>query len=131
RDATLEGLRGVITGGMGISYGKAAIQGLENTQWVKGTAENKIGDVQHSYGYPIASDTDGIGKTIDQSGEFVVLSTDGVIGTDGSIVYGIDKYKGSCVRYSEATSTDAAKVIVVIPGENQEAKTACDKKSSS
>ncbi|MCV5927790.1 hypothetical protein OFO11_38420, partial [Escherichia coli] len=82
----LEGLRGAITGGMGISYGKAAIQGLENTQWVKGTAENKIGDVQHSYGYPIASDTDGIGKTIDQSGEFVVLSTDGVIGTDGSIV---------------------------------------------
>ncbi|MCV5390858.1 type II secretion system GspH family protein, partial [Escherichia coli] len=39
RDATLEGLRGAITGGMGISYGKAAIQGLENTQWVKGTAE--------------------------------------------------------------------------------------------
>ncbi|MCV5754423.1 type II secretion system GspH family protein, partial [Escherichia coli] len=31
RDATLEGLRGAITGGMGISYGKAAIQGLENT----------------------------------------------------------------------------------------------------
>ncbi|EHR0227960.1 TPA: type II secretion system protein [Vibrio parahaemolyticus] len=131
RDATLEGLSGAIAGGMGISFGKAAIDGIEKAQWVKGTAENKIGDVQHSYGYPIASNTDGIGKTIDQSGEFIVLSTDGAMGTDGSIVYGIENYKGSCVRYTEASSTEPAKVVVVVPEKNNELKTACDKKSSS
>ncbi|EML0299951.1 TPA: type II secretion system protein [Vibrio alginolyticus] len=113
RNATIEGLRGAIAGGMGISFGKAAIEGIEKAQWVDGTAENDIDGVQHSFGYPIASDADGIGATIDQSGEFVVLSTDGDIGTNGSIVYGIANYTGSCVVYTEATDADTPATVVV------------------
>lgn len=127
RNATLEGLRGAIAGGMGISYGKAAINGIETARWVDSTAENDIDGVQHSFGYPIASDADGIGATIDQSGEFVELSSTGQIGTNATIVYGIANYTGSCVRYSEATAADApATVEVVVPGEDDEPTTACD-----
>nr|WP_319535577.1 type II secretion system protein [uncultured Vibrio sp.] len=127
RNATLEGLRGAIAGGMGISYGKSAIDGSESIQWVDDVTENDIDGVQHSYGYPIADDTNGIGATIDQSGEFVVLSSTGTNGTDATIVYGIANYDGSCVRYSEAIDADtAATVEVVVPGVDDEADTACD-----
>ncbi len=113
RNATLEGLRGAIAGGMGISYGKSAIEGSESIQWVDGVTENDIDGVQHSFGYPIADNTDGIGATIDQSGEFVVLSTGGTIGTNGTITYGIQNYTGSCVVYTEATAADTPATVVV------------------
>ncbi|CAH1524210.1 MSHA pilin protein MshA [Vibrio owensii] len=112
RNATLEGLRGAIAGGMGISYGKAAINGVEAAQWTT-TNTNTVEGVQHSFGYPTANDENGIGATIDQSGEFVVLSTDGTVGTDGSIVYGIENYTGSCVVYTEATDADTPATAVV------------------
>ena len=54
RDATLEGLRGAIAGGMGISYGKAAINDVEAAQWTAANT-NDIDGVQHSFGYPIAA----------------------------------------------------------------------------
>ena len=126
RNATLEGLRGAIAGGMGISYGKAAINGVEAAQWTA-AGDNEIDNVEHSFGYPIANNADGIGATIDQSGEFVVLSTGGAIGTNGTITYGIENYTGSCVRYSEAINADtAATVEVVVPGVSNEADDACD-----
>ncbi|MCC4225441.1 type II secretion system GspH family protein [Vibrio campbellii] len=126
RDATLEGLRGAIAGGMGISYGKAAINGVEAAQWTAANT-NDIDGVQHSFGYPIAANANGIGATIDQSGEFVQLSTTGTVGTDATIVYGIANYAGSCVRYSEATAANTpATVTVVVPGVGGEQATACD-----
>ncbi|MGD8233143.1 type II secretion system protein [Vibrio sp. TRT 1302] len=127
RQATLEGFRGAVAGSMGISYGRAAIEGIERVRWVETTSENVIGGVQHSFGYPIADNTDGIGETIEQSGEFVVLSTTGTNGTDATIVYGIANYNGACVRYTEATAADvAATVTLVVPGQGGEAATACD-----
>ncbi|EIV8469165.1 type II secretion system protein [Vibrio vulnificus] len=127
RRATLEGFRGAVAGAMGISYGRAAINGVETVQWVDTTSENDIDGVQHSFGYPIADNDDGIGAAIDQSGEFVVLSTTGNIGTNATIVYGIQNYNGSCVRYSEATNaTTPAEVALVVPGELSEPATACD-----
>ncbi len=128
KNATLEGLRGAMSGAMGISFGKTAIDGIERNQFVVSTQENEIDGVQHSYGYPTASDANGIGAAIDQSGDFVELSTTGTIGTDATIVYGIDNYTGSCVRYTEATSSAIATVEVIVPGEGTpaEAATACD-----
>ncbi|ALR14523.1 type II secretion system protein [Vibrio natriegens] len=112
RNATIDGLRGAIVGAMGISYGKAAIDGIEDVQFVTGTSINEIEGVQHSYGYPTADDTNGIGAAFDQSGDFVVLSTGGVIGTSGTITYGIANYTGSCVVYTEATATTPATAVV-------------------
>ena len=112
RNATLEGLRGAIAGGMGISYGKSAIDGSESIQWVEGSTVNDIDGVQHSYGYPIADDANGIGATIEKSDEFIVLSSTGTNGTDATITYGIENYTDSCVLYTEATSNTPATVAI-------------------
>lgn len=67
RHAALEGLKGSIEGAMGISYGKAAIEGVETTQL---TSLN-FGTVQ--YGYPAASST-GIVNALqlaDKNNDFV------------------------------------------------------------
>lgn len=128
RQATLEGFRGAMAGAMGISYGRAAIEGIEAVQWVASTSENEIGGVQHSFGYPIADNTNGIGATIDQSGEFVVISDTGDSGSSAAtILYGIANYTGACVRYTEANNaTTPATAVLVVPGENSEPATACN-----
>ncbi|OBT24526.1 type II secretion system protein [Vibrio splendidus] len=128
KNATLEGLRGAMAGAMGISFGKTAIDGIERNQFITGTQENEIDGVQNSFGYPTAVDATGIGAAIDQSGDFVVLSDDGVVGTNATIIYGIDNYAGSCVLYTEATSAAVATVEIVIPGEGTPvaAADACD-----
>lgn len=127
KDSTLQGLRGALSGAMGISYGKAAIEGIETQQYVAASAAaTTIDNIAHSFGYPIATSA-GIGATIDQSGEFIELSTTGTVGTDATLVYGIQNYDGSCVRYSEATSaTVPATAVIVVPGEDNEPTTACD-----
>ncbi|MDN3699399.1 type II secretion system protein [Vibrio cortegadensis] len=116
RDATLEGFRGAVAGAMGISYGKAAINGIETQQYVAASAGNTtINGIVHSFGYPIATSA-GVGATIEQSGEFVELSTTGTVGTNATIVYGIANYTGSCVRYSEATSATVAATVATVDG---------------
>ncbi|MEH0743102.1 type II secretion system protein [Vibrio cholerae] len=114
RQATLEGFRGAVAGAMGISYGRAAVNGIETVQWVETTSENEIDDVQHSYGYPIADNDVGIGATIDQSGDFIVISDEGDSGSNAaSIVYGIANYTDACVVYTEANSaTEPATVVL-------------------
>ena len=58
RTATLEGLRGAVAGAMGISYGKAAINGIEATTYTAFTDADNPGTVvegiAHSFGYPVA-----------------------------------------------------------------------------
>ncbi|MEZ8021785.1 type II secretion system protein [Vibrio sp. AIC-3] len=127
KNSTLQGLRGAISGAMGISYGKAAIEGIEGQQYVAASAAaTTIDGIAHSFGYPIATSA-GIGATIDQSGEFVELSSTGTVGTDATLVYGIQNFNGSCVRYSEATAANVpATTIIVVPGEDSEPNTACD-----
>ncbi|CAK1751502.1 type II secretion system protein [Vibrio crassostreae] len=127
KNSTLQGLRGAISGAMGISYGKAAIEGIEAQQYVAASAAaTTIDGIAHSFGYPIATSA-GIGSTIDQSGEFVELSSTGTVGTDATLVYGIQNFTGSCVRYSEATAANApATAAIVVPGEDNEPNTACD-----
>lgn len=112
RNATIDGLRGAIAGATGITYGKAAIAGVEGVRWTA-AAPNEIEGVQHSFGYPTASDANGIGQAFDQSGDFVVINTGGTIGTNGTITYGIANYTGSCVVYSEATNADTPATVVV------------------
>ncbi|KJY82048.1 MSHA biogenesis protein MshA [Vibrio galatheae] len=114
RQATLEGFRGAVAGAMGISYGRAAIDGIETVQWVTGTSENEIDGIQHSFGYPIADNDDGIGAAVDQSGDFIVISDTGDSGSNAaSIVYGFENYTGACVVYTEANSaTEPATVVL-------------------
>ncbi|WP_391088401.1 prepilin-type N-terminal cleavage/methylation domain-containing protein [Vibrio sp. NH-UV-68] len=127
RQATLEGFRGAVAGAMGISYGRAAVSGIETVQWTA-TTTNTIDGVQHSFGYPIADNTNGIGATIDQSGDFIVIADSGDSGSNAAtIVYGIANYSGACVRYTEANNaTTPATVVLVVPGADSEPTTACD-----
>ncbi|MEJ2763889.1 type II secretion system protein [Photobacterium sp. MCCC 1A19761] len=72
RNSALQGLKGAVNGAAGIVYGKAAIEGKENSA----TAE-VVGDINTLYGYPTAS-ADGIVKALANfNEEWVVVSGTG------------------------------------------------------
>ncbi|ASO28283.1 MSHA biogenesis protein MshA [Vibrio anguillarum] len=118
REASLEGLRGAVAGAMGISYGRAAISGIE-TQAVSSAnlTATTIDGVVYSYGYPTAA-TGGIIAAVDLSSDFVVLDSDNddaADHTNATIDIGLSGYTSQCVRYTAATSSNAA-VAAVISG---------------
>lgn len=129
RDATLDGLRGAVAGAMGISYGKAAINGIESTTYTAGEydatpAGTLVDGVAHHFGYPTAA-TAGILATVDLSGEFTVLDStedDAADHTNATIDIGITNYTTRCVRYTAATDANTPATVVVIDGA---AGTAC------
>lgn len=134
RIATLEGLRGAVAGAMGISYGRAAINGIEATDYSAWTdADNPgtvIDNIAHKFGYPTAVNDDtanlgGIVQTLDLSGDFVVLqSSTGTVTNQAntSIDLGIDGFTEQCVRYIAATGPNAPATVALIDGA---AGTAC------
>ena len=129
RESALQGLSGAINGASGIVYGKAAIEGLEAS--VDPTDE--VEGITILLGYPTA-DADGIVEATQGLAEdWEQLSTtdrviaNNVVTTAGTIVFGIDGFNGSCVRYTEATTTtDGASAVVIVPGVDGELATACD-----
>ncbi len=102
RKSALQGLKGAIDGAASITYGKAAIQGVE----ASGTGEDVEG-INTIYGYPSA-DADGIEKAV------VGLDADwDVVASSGtSISYsfaGTATGATDCiVTYNQATGTKAA-----------------------
>ncbi|NLS14602.1 type II secretion system protein [Vibrio sp. SM6] len=125
RDASLEGLRGAIASAMGISYGRAAIEGIETVQWTE-SVRNKIDDVEHSFGYPTADDPKGIGQAIDKSTDFIHLQT---AKNYMWITYGFENYTDNCVLYHAAKDehTPATVKILDKAGQTGEFLDACKK----
>ncbi|ROV61872.1 type II secretion system protein [Vibrio ponticus] len=58
REASLQGLKGALDGAAGITYGKAAVDGVESLSST--TVDSKV---SAAYGYPMANDN-GIGKAV-------------------------------------------------------------------
>ncbi len=84
REASLEGLRDAVAGAMGISYGRAAIKGIETLDYTAYTDANTPGTVidgiAHKFGYPTAvndstANLGGIMQTLDTSSEFIALQS--------------------------------------------------------
>ncbi|HHF0480524.1 prepilin-type N-terminal cleavage/methylation domain-containing protein [Vibrio diabolicus] len=102
RASSLQGLKGAIEGGAGITYGKAAINGVE----ANSTATDVEG-IETVYGYPTAT-AGGIGEAVSGlNDDWAVVAS--VAGT--SITYGFKgaKTTNECiVTYSQATGTAAA-----------------------
>ncbi|MGY3568661.1 type II secretion system protein [Vibrio paucivorans] len=59
RKSSLQGLKGAIDGGAGITYGKAALEGIETESSATDTTEG----IETIFGYPTAT-TDGIGEAV-------------------------------------------------------------------
>ena len=116
RDATLEGLKGAITGASGIVYGKAAIAGIESQS---AAADLNLGNgstIKTKFGYPLATSSaiapidDGIGE------DFEVIKDDQGSESEKYAYFGIPNYSKSCVEYKEATANEAPVVKVVSAG---------------
>lgn len=128
RQASLEGLRGAIAGSMGISYGRAAINGIERNAYDAWVSANDtgtvIGDIAHDFGYPTAVDNDadnlgGIVQTLDLSPEFGVLDSDNDDATDQTnawIEIGLTGFSEQCVRYTAATDADTPATVALVEG---------------
>ncbi|CEO38011.1 type II secretion system protein [Photobacterium kishitanii] len=109
RASSLQGLKGAIDGAAGITYGKAAIQGVES----KDTAT--VDDIAVVYGYPEATSA-ALNSAVTGLAQDWKVVTD--YPKDGKIAYTYksnDKADECIVTYSQATSSAAA-TTVVIPG---------------
>jgi MSHA pilin protein MshA len=58
RKASIQGLKGAIDGAAGITYGKAAVEGVETA-----TTSNVDGSISAAFGYPTATDK-GLGNAV-------------------------------------------------------------------
>ncbi|HCE3511111.1 TPA: type II secretion system protein [Vibrio parahaemolyticus] len=111
RNSALEGLKGAITGAAGITYGKAAIEGVES----KNPGSISVGNntLNLVYGYPAAT-SQALGLVVDG------LSEDWKVGstsTTGTIFFGYEGYKNKCVRYVDAANSGtSAAVVTVVDG---------------
>ncbi|EOV0104959.1 TPA: type II secretion system protein [Vibrio vulnificus] len=136
REASLEGLRGAVAGAMGISYGRAAIQGIETKDYDASNTDTVIGGIVHKFGYPTAvsdstANLGGIMQTLDVSSEFVALQASTGTTADNLknqsntwIDIGLNGYNELCVRYIAATSSTAPATVAM---QNGAAGTACGK----
>ncbi len=104
RKSALQGLKGAIDGAASITYGKAAIQGVEASD-----SGEDVEGINTIYGYPSA-DADGIEKAVvglDIDWEVV----DGGESGDGFVSYsfvGATSTSDCVVTYTQATGTKAA-----------------------
>ena len=111
RKASIQGLKGAIDGAAGITYGKAAVEGVETA-----TTSNVDGSISAAFGYPTATAT-GIGNAVvglnEDWSSFVDTSA-----TPNEIVIGF-KQEGTItkakitdtecyVKYTQASSKDSA-----------------------
>ncbi|MGO2341473.1 type II secretion system protein [Vibrio litoralis] len=109
--SAVKGLAGAMKGAAGITYGKAAVRGVDALPSTDSAAEltdidGVSGAVKLAYGYPVAG-SDGIEKVVDG------LDTDDwAKDVSGANTYG---YAGfDCVvKYTEATADDIAKIEVL------------------
>ena len=121
-------MRGAVAGAMGISYGKAAINGVEATAYNAFTDADNPGTVvegiAHDFGYPVAVNDEtanqgGIMQTLDVSNEFVVLASsedDETAPENTTLDIGIDGYTTQCVQYTAAINADTPATVLIVDG---------------
>ncbi|MGR5119897.1 type II secretion system protein [Vibrio astriarenae] len=107
RASSLQGLKGAMAGAAGITYGKAAIDGIETVS----SGETVNGTIDVVFGYPAATTT-GIGNAVDglssTDGDWEVVSGHASAAT--GIVYsfvGTDSTSNCVVVYSTNASAGA------------------------
>ncbi|OLQ88883.1 MSHA biogenesis protein MshA [Vibrio ponticus] len=111
RVASIQGLKGAIDGAAGITFGKAAVDGVENKQ--KGdTPAPEVEGIATNYGYPTATDA-GLVKAVvgldsdwsrAPSGASAMVITFKMDNADYAKIVASDCY----VTYTEATGSTAA-----------------------
>ncbi|MET2900421.1 type II secretion system protein [Vibrio rotiferianus] len=127
RKASIQGLKGAIDGAAGITYGKAAIDGIERK--APGSTV-KVDDILVGYGYPLAADN-GLNNAVTGLDEDWALALEGttpnkLVATfiNSDLKKGLDsgntaaKVKaGNCyVTYTEATSGAVSTTLVTDTG---------------
>ena len=110
RASALQGLKGAIDGAAGITYGRAAIDGLEATS----SAATTQGNIPIAYGYPKATSA-ALAATVNGLDDWQFVSEG-----SGKIVY---TYEGNTtttdciVTYTQATADDPATTVVDLSGD--------------
>ncbi|WP_283596949.1 type II secretion system protein [Photobacterium phosphoreum] len=112
RASSLQGLKGAIDGAAGITYGKAAIKGVESVSAAKTTFDN----IEIIYGYPTATSA-GIGAAMTGFSDWTDV-TPTTATTPKTLVL---TYKGNTdancsVTYTQATDSTAAFTSVKMTG---------------
>ncbi|AYO13277.1 type II secretion system protein [Vibrio owensii] len=107
RNSALEGLKGAITGAAGITYGKAAIEGVEAASAAQLTIK-ATNDLDIVYGYPKADKSD-LYLVVDG------LENDWETETSGStsVLFGYKGYNKKCVSYTQAEENTAPVITVI------------------
>ncbi|MGR5168829.1 type II secretion system protein [Vibrio astriarenae] len=100
RASSLQGLKGAMAGAAGITYGKAAIDGIETVS----SGKKVNGNIDVVFGYPAATTT-GIGNAVDGLGD-----------ADWTVVSNhVSSAQGSnAIVYSFAGTTDTNATCVVV-----------------
>ncbi|AGB10973.1 type II secretion system protein [Vibrio parahaemolyticus] len=106
RNSALEGLKGAIAGAAGITYGKAAIDGLEASG--AATLKTTNGDVAIVYGYPKATSSALSAVVEGLAEDWKVISG----GSGTTITYGYEGYDKCYVTYTQAGVSKAASTVV-------------------
>ncbi|MEZ8062575.1 MULTISPECIES: type II secretion system protein [Vibrio] len=103
RESSLQGLKGAIDGAAGITYGKAAVKGLEAV-----SSGESVEGIDIAFGYPTATST-GIGAAVVGLNEDWEDVTSGGSGTISFSFSGAADGEDECiVTYTQATGKTAA-----------------------
>ena len=121
RNASLQGLKGSITGAASIVYGKSAILGQENKAASTGiSVQDGTNIIDTAFGYPIAgTGTDGIMKAINTGDDWVAKPN----ATKTGLIITFKQYQdqlntntipnGCYVEYTAATMTNPSYTVAV------------------
>lgn len=120
RNSALQGLKGAVEGAAGITFGKAAIDGIETS----GTLTNTVDNILVAYGYPQAV-SGGINNAVNGIDSDWFIDFDGqgdtakaYIGFKKNGLVLADLKTSNCyVEYSQATSSAVATTRVVNTGD--------------
>lgn len=109
RASSLKGLKGAIEGAAGITYGKAAIKGIENKDAAPGVG---VDDIPTAYGYPVATSAALSAVVSGLKNDWKVAGTP----ANNKISYTYQSNANDAticvVTYTQATSTAAATTVV-------------------
>ncbi|PSW31653.1 MSHA biogenesis protein MshA [Photobacterium phosphoreum] len=112
RASSLQGLKGAIDGAAGITYGKAAIKGVESVS----TAATTFDGIEIVYGYPTATSA-GIGAAMTGFSDWAEMDSSSA--TDPKtlvLTYKGNTDEGCSVTYTQATGSTAAFTSVTMTG---------------
>ncbi|EGQ7918034.1 TPA: prepilin-type N-terminal cleavage/methylation domain-containing protein [Vibrio parahaemolyticus] len=106
RNSALEGLKGAIAGAAGITYGKAAIAGVESSTDVVSLDLGNGNSISAAFGYPVATEA-ALEAVVDGlANDWDVLTSSAT-----SITYGFDGYTDNCVIYTQAANANTPAIV--------------------